>query len=442
MKAKVLLLFISFACASAAYSFGQIDCATSKKLVCEFPVSATTLAANTIGNASGSFGTVFGLAETATRPFDASIATQLTQLPIPSATIGVVSLRNKGSDVPVPFDNLGPILTDRPDTVGKQHLFLGFSYQHFNFNSLDGQHLGSLPAGFTFSQISPSNSNDTQTFYGAESNNVSFKLDQYVWVLTYGITKTTDLSVVVPINSVNLGVISSNFQAAVFDSAAKQYTNLSPAATTQVVASGSASGAGDVTVNFKRLLVGADGGRPAIAIGATLRFPTGDALNYLGSGALGGSAYGLFESRRPLAPHLKVSYQWNSNSQVLDLQQPKYLRLPGGLQYAAGFDYKLIRQVTVAADFLGSQFINTPSFALSTAPLNPAPTGSNGGNGINQNFTTVTGLNNTYTTANFSAGLKWAPIRHVLVYGNMLKQLNNVGLRSNIVPLVGIAFKR
>ena len=241
MKAKTLLLFISFVSAPAAYSFGQVDCSTSTKLVCQYPVSATILATTTFGPNSSEVAVARGPSLTTASTINSAIAAQLTQLPIPSASIGIVTLKEKGSDVGVPFDNLGPILTDRPDTVGKGHLFVGFSYQHFNFNSIDGVSLGSLSSTFSFSQPSPSNASATQTFYASASNNVGFTLDQFVGIATYGIGRTTDLSVVVPFNSVNLNVTSSNFQVFEYDSALKTYANESPAAGTAASTSGAAS---------------------------------------------------------------------------------------------------------------------------------------------------------------------------------------------------------
>ena len=162
MKAKALLLFVLFACMPTVYSFGQVDCTTSTKLVCEFPFSAQYLANNSVG------GTAFlNAINGAATPINISIATQLTQLPVPSASVGVVTIRDKGSDVGHPFDNLGPILTDRPDTVGRKHLFIGSSFQEFNFNALDGVNLGSLLVGFTYSQNAPApNQSDIQTVCG------------------------------------------------------------------------------------------------------------------------------------------------------------------------------------------------------------------------------------------------------------------------------------
>ena len=439
MKAKVLLLFISIACAPTAALFGQVSCGTSStKLACEFPISAQALAYNTVGY------NFISATLTPARAIDSSIATQLTQLPIPSASVGVVSLREKGSDVPVPFDNLGPVLTDRPDTVGKGHVFLGFSYQHFNFTAIDGVNLSSLPVGLTFSQASPFNSTDTETYYGSENNNIGFKLDQIVGIVTVGLTKTADLSVVVPFNRVNLSVTSNNFLGFYYDSTNQKYINLNPP-NQSVTSSGQAGGVGDVTINFKQLILGGEGSRGAIAAGVSLRIPSGDDLNFLGSGAVGVNTYGLFEYRARLAPHLKLAYQWNGNSDLLYSQTTQRTsRLPGGLQADAGADLKIVRRLTVAVDLLGTQFVNAPSFVLSSAPVSPVPSSGNEAPGvvIPPVFTTVSAVNNTYTTADFSTGLKLALTRHLLVYGNVLIQANNVGLRSDPVPLVGIAFKK
>jgi hypothetical protein len=432
VKAKALLLFISLGCALTVHSFGQVDCTTSTKLVCQLPASITYVlpfANNT------NFAKIRAEAIADTSAINGSLATQLTQLPVPSATVGVVSLKQRGSDIGVPFENLGPVLTDRPDTVGRGHLFAGFSYQHFNFNAIDGINLGSLPLGFSLNQAALNNPTDIQTFYVGDTNKVGFQLDQYVGVFTYGVTRKTDVSVVVPFTSVSLSVLSSGSLAYIYDPVSGQYSNDSPQAGTTLKTSGSSKGFGDVTLSVKQLVLGSEGSRGAIAAGASARFPTGDALNYLGSGAYGGNVYGLFEYRARVAPHLKLSYQWNNVSQLLDLQNAPHIRLPGGLEFDAGADAKINRHLTVAADFLGTQFINTTSLAATIVPLTPASStvpASLAGLALSPQ--------NTYTTSNFSVGVKWSPIAHLLLYGNVMMQLNNVGLRSDPVPLFGIAY--
>lgn len=455
MKHKVLLFFVSFALVPTVCSYAQINCAstTQTKLICEFPVSSTQSNFTLFGPAANN------AANSVASTINASTATQLTQLPIPSASIGVVSLRQKGQEATAPFDNLGPILTDRPDTVGKGHIYLGFSYQHFGFNAVDGVGLGALPVSFVTSVLLTST--DQRTEYGTETNNVNFKLDQEVGIATAGLTKSTDVSIVVPFNSVALHVTTSNIQAFTFDSAAPNnnnqptYQNTVPlGSVAPIYSNGTANGVGDITLILKQQVLGGEGSRTAVAAGASARFPTGDSLNLLGSGAFGGNVFGLFEYRARVAPHLKLSYQWNNKSQLVNLSAPPS-RLPGGLQFATGADVKILRTLGASFDLLGSQFVNTPSFALNTSticqtqpsntttvPCYQPPSATNGGTGISSSFTAVSTFNSTYTVVNFSAGLKWTPIRHFLVYANMTKQVNNVGLRSNIVPLVGIAFKR
>ncbi|HEY1984068.1 MAG TPA: hypothetical protein VGG85_01585 [Terracidiphilus sp.] len=433
MKARSLLLLVSFAYVPALCSFGQINCDTSTKLVCEFPVSAETLSAQTFG--SGAKAAALSTAV----PINAAIAAQLTQLPFPSATVGVVSLKRKGSDIPAPFNNLGPVLTDRPDTVGKGHLFAGFSYQHFNFNSLDGLSLNSLPIAFSYTGklTTPQGVSDQQTYYGYMTNRVKFQLDQYVSIATFGLTRTSDLSVIVPVNSISLSVTSSNFTAYTYDSLTGAYTPGGPAKGTTVSTTGSATGIGDVTLIVKQMVIGQDHNRPAAALGATVRFPSGDALNYLGSGATGGSIFALAEYRARMAPHAKISYQWNNSTKVLNLQQASNANLPGGLQYAVGTDFRLHRKLTMAADILGSQFVNTPYFTNNSLTFNPTPAANSN---VPSTYNLVTTPNNTYTTVNFSGGMKWSPLAHCVLYGNALLQLNNVGLRSDVVPLFGIAY--
>ena len=437
VKLNRLLLCISIACVSAGFAFGQPDCNVSNKLICQFPVSAQSLTVNVTGGLANSaaYKAAFSAALTAASAINESVAAQLTQLPVPSATLGVVSLKRKGREGGEVFTNLGPILTDRPDTVGQGHLFGGFTFQHFNFNAVDGTYLGALPIGFKFSiPQSPT------TVFGSTTSQVSFQMNQYVGMLTYGLNRTTDLSVIVPVNNVTLRVTSSQFNALEADNCPDArtdcvYNNVSGTTTSNYVP-GSASGIGDVALNLKHMFVGQEGDRTAIAAGATFRFPSGDSFNYLGSGAMGGSLYTLMEYRAPVAPHVKIGYQWNNASKALNLlgslQGSSPPRLPGGLQYDLGSDLRVRDNITVAADILGNQTVNGGVF--STASLSvPTSTG-------NQTIYTTKAGKTSYTTVHFSGGVKFEPRPGLLFYANVLVQMNNVGLRSEPVPLFGIAY--
>lgn len=437
MKTKALYLLISLSLGSSASGFAQSNyCTASQKLICQFPVSGSLLSQLTFGQTGPVATAAVNAAFSAATSVNAAVAAQLTQLPVPSAAIGIIQIRKKDGEVPTPFNNLGPILTDRPDTVGRGHVFIGAAYQHFNFNTLDGFKLSALPIAFSY-QDDPSTPSP-KIHYGSMRNIIGLQLDQYIFVATAGVSPSTDLSVLVPVNRVSVNVITLNFTAFDYDLRSGSYSAHNPPAGTSLTSHGTSSGVGDVTLGIKQMLVGQDHNRPAAAIGATFRIPTGDAFNYLGSGTLGGSLFGLIEFRAKFAPHAKVGYQWNDSTKVLSPNlQGSGARLPGGLQYAVGTDYRAQKRLTLSADLLGSQFVNTPYFAKNTYLLNPPPDTP----GVPTSYDIVAPINNTYTTVNFSGGIKYSPFGSLLLYGNALIQLNNVGLRAaEVVPLAGIAY--
>ena len=102
---------------------------------------------------------------------------------------------------------------------------------------------------------------------------------------------------------------------------------------------------------------------------------------------------------------------------------------------------KIFQRVTVAADILGNQIQNSSGFSAVTSTSchsqlfrnrlfnNAHPRG-------------VERLNASYTVNDFSIGLKWKPFAKLnfLLYANGLFQMNNVGMRSDPVPLVGASY--
>lgn len=500
MKAKMLLLSAAFALTPLLS--GQVNCTSYTQfdthfqpvlnvsqgpLVCQYPFNATALAQTYFGGnitqieknptTEAIFIGLVAAGGAVTAPFNASIASQLAQLPMPSAAVGTVTLKSSPTDVGSPYDNLGPILADRPDTLPKHGLFLSFAYQHFNFTEIDGIGLGSVSlAAVLHNTPTPSNYNgNTGTinctanpslcgdFYVGLRTNINMNLNQYIALLTYGLTHSTDISVAVPINSVTVKTTSSQYNAFFYGPystaqgqfSSPQYTELAiydpnhPSAQTPLVTSGSANGIGDVTVNIKQMLLGKEG-RYALAAGVLLRFPSGDSSNYLGSGAYGANIYALMEYRGTyksmnIAPHLKFGYQWNSDSQIMDILNPPHQQLPGGLAYAFGADFGLYHHkytnVTLAIDGVGNQYVNAPVLTSSSLSL-PAVPPSQATLVIPSSLPTVAPTTTTYATFNFSGGVKYQISKHFIVYGNVLVPVNNVGLHSDPVPLVGIAFKK
>ncbi len=406
----------------------QINCApggsVANKLVCEFPFS-------TGGLAAGSAATERAIA------INTGIATQVSQLPLATASAGTVEVYKGG--VPETFNNLGPILTDRAQTVGKGKVFIGVTASQYVFTNIDGTSLGKLPFAYSQTNYLPGSNNTIpiSTTYTSETSKLAFTMDQLVAVGTVGLSKRMDVSVIVPVVRVSLGDTTSNSTSYIQSTGSS--VAVGPISNPSLYAAGSANGVGDVTFNLKSVLQ--SGERATFSAGFTMRTPTGDDRNLLGSGSWGFNPYVVYAYLAKVSPHARFGYQWNTRT---ELNNPTNLvggnqRLPGGMDYDIGFDWALARRITVAADLLGNQYLNTPVYLLSTTSIQTATTPS--GTPQTTNLSSSTIQNSSYTINDLSAGFKWNPGKFLVFSANVLIQLNNNGLRSRPTPLVGISYK-
>jgi len=402
-------------CAWSVGALGQTSCnsATNTHLICFVPFATRSL----------------GASNSPAPTFNSAFATQLSQLPLLSSGSGVVLTLDKTLGVYVALDNLGPILTDRAQTVGKHKLLLAFAYQRFRFNSIDGTNLNAVPLVFP---AVPNQGAPTQ--YTVENENIDFKLDQYVGLATFGLDDKTDVSVIIPFARVSIG---ANSVVMLYNIGADGSAQGQAGPFNSKPVSGSASGIGDMLVNLKHLFW--SGEKTNFTAGLLVRFPTGDALNYLGSGAYGFNPYAILSYQARLSPHARIGYQFNTTTVLIpSTGGTGNSSLPGGLQYNIGADYVLFRKVptTLAGDFLGNYIVNSPVLVPGTVtipgysepPYNLPPQ------------KTLYPANTSYGLNQLSIGVKVKPWKNLILYGNVLIQLNNVGLRSNPVPLAGISY--
>jgi hypothetical protein len=163
-------------------------------------------------------------------PLSQSIGRQANLLPIASPSSGIVLVYDPSIKTFVAStDSLGPILGERAETVGRHHLFVGFSYQFFNFDNLDGVNLHNFPAVITHIDDSENNTpaggkpvtcsiNTTANLNGCSFvrdrietvNSISLKVNQYTSYVTYGLTKRIDASMVIPIENVRMSLRSQS----------------------------------------------------------------------------------------------------------------------------------------------------------------------------------------------------------------------------------------
>lgn len=419
-KCTLQLLLLCFVSSTGA--MGQIDCSSSNKLVCQIPFSTGALNKN---------GSVVTGANSVAAGFNSSIATQVSQLPLASSSSGTVLVYSNG--IQQTYNNLGPILTDRATTVGRHHLFLSFTASQFYFTDIDGLNLSKIP--FSFPAVS-----GTSTVYTAEDLNIHFKINQYVAIGTYGVTDRLDVSMILPIERVSIGTSSFNTTEYIVDNASG--VGQGPFPGQPISSRGIASGIGDILFSAKYVIKSAE--RSTLSVGLNERVPTGDDRNYLGSGAWGTNPYAVFSYISRVSPHIRLGYQWNSETELNpNLVRPgSNLALPGGLQYDFGADSALTKRFTVAGDLMGNQYQNAPRLTPSTTSLTyknppnatPPPT-------TTVDLRSVSSVNSTFWINDISAGVKWNPYRNLILTGNVLFQLNNVGMRARPTPLVGISYK-
>jgi hypothetical protein len=433
------------------------------------------------------------------RPLTADIGRQANLLPLASPSSGFVLTYDPSLKTFVTStDSLGPVLGERAETVGKHRLFIGFSYQFFNFDKIDSVDLHNFPVVLTHADDNEDNPpavcsiRTDKNIKGcafvrdlvSTQNSIDLKVNQYTTYITFGLTPTVDLSMVIPVENVRMHVTSqdtvipgTNFvfdhlwhdcpDAAVSnptsDSRCLHHTFPDRGLTTNgSKADNAASGIGDVVARVKWNAW--HGERAGIAAGVDVRLPTGNELNYLGSGTFGVKPFAIFSYRARVSPHALVGYEWNGNSVTAgDLSTGAKAKVPDDFAYSVGADAWITKWLTGSFDIVGQRIMSTTSSiltgkcctganvfgtqALSVAPksfLEPC------GACTTPDPSTVTHDNlqlsasaRSYNITNASMGVKVRPLgtlSKLVVTANVLVRLDEGGLSYKPVPLVGVGY--
>jgi len=366
-------------------------------------------------------------------PFNSAIGSQLTSLPLPSPASGFTYTFDSTLGVYTrSAQSYGPLLAERAETIGKEKFFAGFSFQHFRFGTLDGIDLRNFASVFRHIQSTPDpiikeDVITTKTF-------VDTQIDQSTAFFTYGLSDRIDVSVALPFVNAKLAVDSTATiqRIGTFDNPKIHFfldANGNITDHKQFSYSGNASGLGDVLVRVKGT---AWKTAPAwLAVGLDVRLPTGDAYNFLGSGAAGLKPWVAVSGRsKRITPHVNVGYQWNGSSPLAgDVFTGTVGHLPNELTYALGFDAGVNKRFSFAADLLGQEVFHSQAVKPITF------TAANGAKFADNIF-----VRENSSVTNGSAGFKVNPVGTLLVSFNVLFQMNDAGLRSRVVPLVGFSY--
>jgi hypothetical protein len=136
-----------------------------------------------------------------------ALTSQLTTVPLPSPASGFTYKFDSATGTFVRSTNsFGPILSDRAETIGRGRIALGFSYQFFSFDHLDGVPLTAVPAVFRHDgfEAGGGRADVVSTMNAIESS-----VHQFTGALTYGVTDRVDVSLAVPTVRTRLSLLSN-----------------------------------------------------------------------------------------------------------------------------------------------------------------------------------------------------------------------------------------
>ena len=364
-------------------------------------------------------------------PLNTAIASQLTSLPIPSPASGLVYSFDKALGVySRSVRSFGPILAERADTIGKDKFAFGFSHQNFTFDSIDSVPLNRVSSVFVHIP-NPANPTFAQDIITAD-NFVDLHISQFTTFLTYGIHDRVDVSVALPLISASLGVTSNATIRRIgtgSDVTIHGFGGSGDGSQGQFANTSSASGIGDMVARLKGNVLRTESA--GVALGVDVRVPTGDAYDFLGSGAPGIKPFVAFSvTVGSFSPHINLGYQWNGDSVLAgNVVTGTKGRLPAQVLYALGFDYGVTRRFTLAADVLGQHVTRTERVFADQFTA------------ANQTAYPITRFDiGSFDSRSGAIGFKVNPIGDLIASFNVLVRLSHSGLQDRVTPLVGLSY--
>jgi hypothetical protein len=411
----------------------------------------------------------------------ANIAVALSVIPLSSPTSGVILKKDPatGAELPV-SSSLGPIFTQRAETIGKGNVYIGFTHQNYHFTELNGTKLNGLPVLYGGGDSSGIRINTTETRTAPATFNLGMdvRLSQDLAFLTYGFTNRFDVSVGLP--SVHAAVASTAYNGVVYSGTGTDFNNGSQCWCVNTLTPGSFSltapqigqaalsktGFGDMLLRFKGGVL--EGARASLAVGADLRLPTGDADNFLGTGTtsikpfMALSLYSKTLGRGVIiAPHVDAGWLFSGKSILGGTLQGTTTNaqlsggatlpvvgapftatkdyLPDVFSWSVGTEVALGRSNTLVVDFLGNQigWVHGAQKLDTKGITAPAPTPLPGGVQPMQSGFVDAGRG-SFAQYNGAFGYKVRIFKSFVATFQALVRLNDSGLTARVTPLYGI----
>jgi hypothetical protein len=285
-------------------------------------------------------------------------------------------------------------------------------------------------------------------------------MDQTMLYGTVGITNRLDISLAVPLVSVRFGATSDatiiQVSGATFVTAPGGPPIPNPHAfpngglTNTYSSTGTAFGIGDITIRAKENVFQAGGLNIAAVL--DVRAPTGNARDFLGSGAVGIKPFVAISVGKRFSPHANLGYQWNGSSvlagnltgttvgeanevAVIQTGPATSAPLPSQFFYSVGSDYGVTKRLTLNFDYLGQVVVHAPRVFESSFTTANVP----GGTGALTLPTITAGKDNIGLNSG-ALGFKYNLIDRLLFTADLLFRMDDKGLRQTVTPLIGVSY--
>lgn len=419
----------------------------------------------------------------------ANIATSLSLIPLSSPTSGVILKKDPltGADLPASA-TLGPIFTQRAETVGKGNWYVGVTYQDYHFGSLDGAKLNGLPILYKGNDPTGLGANFS-TAPATFNMGLDVRLSQELAFVTYGVTNRFDVSLGLPM--VHSAVSARSYNGVVYSGTgtvgvpgANQFwavNTLTPGSYSLAQpeigsASLSKTGIGDLAVRLKGQVI--ERPRMSLAAGVDLRFATGDETNYLGTGTTSAKPFFALSLYTPplahgivFAPHLDAGWQFSGKSVLgggftpatapvqisQDVSVPVNTNpftfnkdyLPDVFSWSVGTEVALGRRSTVVLDIIGNQIGTIHGIQLLSRT--PVPSGfappvpgfdPMAGAVHPQQYGYLGSGRGSYGQYSGAFGYKFRIYRDLVASFQALVRFDDNGLTARFVPLFGFGYSR
>ena len=415
------------------------------------------------------------------RALSANIAVTLSAIPLESPTSGVILKTDPATGAALPVNStLGPIFTQRAETIGKRKFYIGFTHQNYHFSSLNGRSLNGLSVMYGGGDTSGITLGGTPTSTAPATINMGLdvRLSQDVAFLTYGVTNRLDVSVGLPV--VHAAVSSTAYNGVIYSGTGTDFNpgnqcwcvNTFTPGTFSLTAPqiGQASygktGFGDMLIRVKGTVI--ERSHMVMAVGTDLRAPTGDEANFLGVGTASVKPFvaaSLYTT--PLAhgivfaPHFDAGWQFSGSSilagtlqgkaqtaQISGVSVPYFGAplvstkgtLPDIFSWAVGTEVALGRRNTFIVDFLGNQIgwingvetLKSQSISSKFSPPSDAR--------LPQTYGLIDAGKGSFGQYSGAFGYKVKLIGNLIGSFQALLRFDNNGLVARVTPLYGLGY--